>query len=335
MGSPSALSSRRLWPTPQHNPEEYRVFQLRKIPEFERCVQLNSVTFNAPNVQAYSFYWNFSIITMHAHSRGDSFHSVLSDPRVKGGVWLYMPLDDGEHIVEIWKRKRKMSREVAFIVSYVLMSRYMILMSLKLRTNRNRIGVMGAYPKRAYLCRAKLLDCLAGAQRRVFFDRSHLGIHEVHMANHQPSQPTSGLQLPTPLSAYPRAHCFEEFFYTEAPLSNTTRVAVCRIDTYVSGLLLCDRDGHLTHVGQIRRDCLQPWVHVKSSESMWMGFLQRPDGPYVSSIEWTYPTSSNLFYLEVRWQDRLEWWFSYRQCQVYHNGQLSPSTVRGIPVRTR
>lgn len=78
---------------------------------------MTSVLCNDPKPTAYSFYWGCRIITIHAHTPGEdlSFYEALKEPW--GSLWLHMPLDSNERIVDIWKRHRKFTQEATLIVS--------------------------------------------------------------------------------------------------------------------------------------------------------------------------------------------------------------------------
>lgn len=67
------------------------------------AARLLTLTYNTPDVIAYSARWKGRIMSLHAHLPGED--SAL----YKGyeeGIWVYFPLEKGERISEIWKHSQ-------------------------------------------------------------------------------------------------------------------------------------------------------------------------------------------------------------------------------------
>ncbi|XP_044717416.1 uncharacterized protein HRG_08924 [Hirsutella rhossiliensis] len=71
---------------------------------------------NHPEATGYSFLWDCGLVHIHAHVAGEDTAFYRSLPP---GSWLYMPVDHGEFISEIWQQKSLFFREraIAFVTN--------------------------------------------------------------------------------------------------------------------------------------------------------------------------------------------------------------------------
>jgi hypothetical protein len=71
--------------------------------------------------------------------------------------------------------------------------------------------------------------------------------------------------------------------------------------------------------------------------ALWLGFADTAlQGPSVTRIATSRPVetemkteSEGVTWFALPCRGRLEWWFSFRQCRVYHEGRASPETWAG------
>lgn len=78
-----------------------------------------SLTCNDSRATAYSACWNGSIVYLHTHtiSESQAFYNDGVMAQGKKAIWLYMPRDEDEYVSQIWKRSRRLTRELALLVS--------------------------------------------------------------------------------------------------------------------------------------------------------------------------------------------------------------------------
>ena len=201
-----------------------------------------------------------------------------------------------------------------------------------MRTNKRRVSVMGAHPKQCWPpCSYLYLDQVGSGPGPVFFNDFAFGIRELAFETPQPVHITQSPSLPKPESPYPESTSLEEYFYTSAILDNVTELTPCRFETgsgsFISGLLLRYSNGCRACVGQIRLDRLQHSLAVGTSQKMCLGFSQISDGcPRLVSVGFSGLSRIDLNNLEIPLCGKLEWWFSHRQCKVYHDGRASLKT---------
>ena len=174
---------------------------------------------------------------------------------------------------------------------------------------------------------------------RIYFDISPDGIHELALDGPLPPQPAAGQPpLPQPESPCPRHHQEDEnYYYSTAVLDSVAAVTPCWAAErgVVVGLLLHYRDGRQASLGQVRLDWLQqpPVRVIDPARGMWFRFALSPEGcPNVDALAFDPPPPAQRAepgHFPIAWRGTLEWWFSHRQCQLWHDGQSSPPTVRG------
>ncbi|KAK5625066.1 hypothetical protein RRF57_000782 [Xylaria bambusicola] len=304
-----------LWDTPQPHPERLRFTILMKPSDPLRMTALRL----DEKVTGYSFCWNKHVVALKAHFPGEdlSYYKYVTS-NYPHALWLYIPFYPGERITEIWQRRRKHGREVAFIAI----------------TNIGRIHLMGAYPKSCWHpCSYELLYKADLNDSPFFVDESPAGIHAVA------SRPIVGniakRYFPIVSTPYPKSMSYEDYLYTTARVDNVARVRLCRTEcsSIITGLVFDYTDGHQESVGQTRLDCLEDPIAVDVSQKMWLrmsrsawGFPQVVDAGFLPISK--SQGESEGEYLYIMWHGVLEWWFSMNQCQLFHNGQASFTTRR-------
>lgn len=103
-----------LWAAPQLCPERLRLIKLTAstAPLKMASLKLGS------EVIGYTFCWNNRIIALkpHSYKKNLSYYKYIAADHPHA-LWSYVPLRSYERIIEIWQRRRKYGKEIAFIVS--------------------------------------------------------------------------------------------------------------------------------------------------------------------------------------------------------------------------
>lgn len=275
---------------------------------------MNLFQYNRPDIIGYSVCCNPAPIMLHAHtSKDDDLSFYQSAPR--HSVWVYVPLEQDEKIESIWMRARsRLNLEVALVF----------------HTDKGRTHLLGAQAKSALLaCPWILLDRPNGEPGHLFFDRKPFGISLLGLSSKTPEQVPMPA-LPEPLSSNPQQFSMEGMHWSKASVEDVVAVSCCRPTARaysdIIGLVFYYSDGRKACVGQIRLDCLGSPLVVNSSHNIYLGFKTTDmECPYIARVE----MSSNVvddtvrMWLEVSWKGSIEWWYSSRQCQVWHNGRRS------------
>ncbi|KAL2016084.1 hypothetical protein VTK56DRAFT_4291 [Thermocarpiscus australiensis] len=291
-------------------------------------MRMTSLVCNAPGTTAYSVCCDNRPYTIRAHTAGErdlAFYSAEEMPDRHAAVWLYAPIAGNERVAEIWVRRWE---------TYM----YIYHAAFILRTDQDRTLVLGPDPvDPGFGHDAYTLVYRAGEKPgRIHFDISPEGIHELALEAPLPPQPAAGQPpLPQPESPCPR-HCEEDenYFYSAAVLDGVAAVTPCRAAErgIIVGLLLHYHDGRQASLGQVRLDRLQqPALRVVDPPGrMWLRFALAPDGcPNVDAITFD-PQRAGPEHFPVAWRGTLEWWFSHRQCRLWHDQRSTPPTVRGL-----
>lgn len=238
-------------------------------------------------------------------------------------VWVYIPLAKRERISALWKRPRRaFNRDLglAFVITG--------------SKNATRVAVAGAEGTR-YLSEMewKLMDA-PGSRRgpsRLFYDSHPNGIRQLMFESREPDKPTSCPVLSRPALFSPHTGSDEGFFWSSASLEGVTALRQCRRGNSqgrqeVIGLLFTHADGTVSSVGQVRWDCLGKRSDVAGSDDLWLAFERTASRcPYISDAQLSPSERPGRFRLS--WRGRLEWWYSYRQCQIRYDGRTSINLV--------
>lgn len=159
----------------------------------------------------------------------------------------------------------------------------------------------------------------------VFFLHNREGVEELFF---ETLSPPVGEQLmfPEPENMPPEIDAREQLsFFTFANLSGVVHVRPCYLalkdHDVIKGLLLVDKYGHRSSVGQIRPDKLSDSLDVTGGV-FHLGFVKGKSGFQAVRVQNTAPDEEDgLFWLACPTYGRLEWWFSWRNSQVYHDGR--------------
>ncbi|KAI2631848.1 hypothetical protein GGR54DRAFT_2487 [Hypoxylon sp. NC1633] len=273
---------------------------------------------NNLDITGYSIFWDESLIYMHAHTEGEKL-SFYDHPTRANGFWLYMPLDHGEFLEDIWARRNRLPPGDGLVF----------------RTNRGRIMTAGPYLHPGPLKYSwEHLQTLENTPSRLFFQYSASGISSLGLETSPPISLKNPVGL-RPFSPPPKCLTLRSFFFSRASLEDVVEVTPCCMEaagiSAIIGLLFRYADGHRWSVGEVRFDLLQDGIRVNNSEAMTLGFATPRGYPYVTSfrhsnVDRGQSDRSQLVLLDIHWTGYLEWWFSRQQCKVYHNGQASPET---------
>lgn len=165
----------------------------------------------------------------------------------------------------------------------------------------------------------------------IFYEAFFPGI--LRFAVDFPASDSIGSLPPPPQpSSEPERLGMEDYFYTCATLDDIksfrpsySHQGGIRV---ITGLLFLDADGHESCVGQVRYDSLGDKQEVDKSEKLWLAFIILEEQPCVIRVETSNALEGvgDFYWLDVPWKGKLEWWFSHRQCRVYHGDRSSPRT---------
>lgn len=299
------------------------------------CLKLNF-----PGVFAYSICLRpGGFITMHAHIQGESYDFYRESSIGRPSIWQYMPIDKDEHIFKIWNRKGFDARELAIMVRFYLslpvpsLSQVLTL-STWFQTNKNRTMIFGPYRRRdwGHSIWILLFDQFEKQPIRLYFDESSNGVRYLAFETPSPSTERQVPNLPNPQSTHcPPCLYIEDYFYTSASLEDITTLTTCQREQdgtiIIIGLLFTYSNGRQSCVGQIRCDSLGPSQSIIPTTRLSLGFLLEDRKPRVAKVCISEESECNeLIWLRVPWTGVLEWWFSIRQCKIYHGNQESPET---------
>ncbi|EKJ73077.1 hypothetical protein FPSE_06690 [Fusarium pseudograminearum CS3096] len=300
---------------PQHPEIRYRTRQFCQVPSREPP-RLSVFRYNSPNITGFSICCGPAPIALHAHTSDEdlSFYQHVSEY----STWIYMPLEKNERIVRIWMRARNcLNREVALVFE----------------TDKGHTKLFGAQTTPNLLaCRWILLDAPQGQPGHLFFDDNPDGIRWISLDS-QPPIGTSLLHLPVASCPHPCLPNNDGFIWSSASVQDVVNMRVCRRNTRdrteVMGLLFYYSDGKQASVGQVRLDKLDELQTIDHSQSLYLGFERSKRwAPYISKVRTSVSQLDNTvnMWFEVSWSGTLEWWLSWRQCQVYQDGRKSLPT---------
>ncbi|KAH7268269.1 hypothetical protein B0J15DRAFT_578329 [Fusarium solani] len=195
-------------------------------------------------------------------------------------------------------------------------------LAIAFETNKQRTMLLGGWPLPVLPGIGwTLLASSEGAPGHFFFDLGPRGIRTLLFDSPPPAPTIPQPRLPIPLSPRPLSRTLEEFYWSSAPTEDIVQILPSyhhRGGEY--GTKAC--------VGQVRLDHLGPALIPDYSQRLYLGFKRLKEGPFVEDVKLslTPPDSSLLSWLEVSWSERLEWWYSYRQCRVWQGNRASPAT---------
>ncbi|KAF5022665.1 hypothetical protein F66182_5283 [Fusarium sp. NRRL 66182] len=288
---------------------------------------------NAPRVCGYSFLLDQdAFYRIVAHKSGESPSKRRDEFEKFDESWLYMPIDPGERITELWLRE-----EVGHHESFGTWKGK----TLIIRTNKNRSLVLGTnqgsnWPA-SYNVEStyKAIAALPETPLRMFYAKVNrakgwLGFEQAPTWDHREvkiRQPCLRM-----LSVFA-----DGYKYTSINLDHVKFVTPCRawkkmLNNAIVGLLFTYADGRQRCAGQVRPDCLEAPIEI-STDTMWMGCTRStcydwhetawPPSGESASIDWLgfskpLPQRERA-YLEIPLRGRLDWCFSTYNCAVSYS----------------
>lgn len=110
-----------LWSTPLPSMERLRVYDFGGM---SRPLRMASLLWNSQGCTGYSFFWDYRIAKLHAHTPGEDISSYNAMSVCRDAVWLHLPMDANEKVASIWQRYESLHSESSLIVScsYLLAS---------------------------------------------------------------------------------------------------------------------------------------------------------------------------------------------------------------------
>lgn len=223
---------------------------------------------------------------IHTHKAGEDL-SCYS--REAAQCWLYSPVSKGESITHVYRRKERIVRNQAIVVSptysvppaceltdvfcAVQDQQGSTLLCRRVLEAREQVGGQGGAvaamgPASTDETRHLLLICAFAFNNEFEYQE--------------------GLDGPLPLASDNSLNSRKEpFFYSRADLSGLLHVTICRIgdSDVVSGLLLHFYDDRTEAVGQVRLDFLRDELPAGHAKPLYLGFKRDGDGcPYVSTV---------------------------------------------------
>ncbi|KAL7902144.1 hypothetical protein HDV64DRAFT_239517 [Trichoderma sp. TUCIM 5745] len=283
--------------------------------------KFNRVMINHPETTGYSVAWNAAHRSLRIirHTSKDS-SSGFTDMPEDTTIWLYIPINHGELLKEIWRR------------SYL--QHYRETVDLILVTTNGRIYVLGNHPTPGHIYSYSRIATLQSQPDYLYVDQS-AGIRELAL-NPAPNVDNTALEgrLPAPKSDYPAITPTEKYFYTSAPLLNLSSIKICKFRGVITGILLNYYNGSQASLGHVRHDLLSDAQQIPRDATIRFAVSRTDDKcPYVSNVLLITPDTTQRFSpanlgfdLEVTCCGLLEWWFTRRQCQLAHEGRSSVPT---------
>lgn len=336
------------WPTPQFLDRQWFCLcgDLYKIFKSD-LIHMAAVKVDDPSITGYSVCCTLEPVAIHAHSPNEDTEFYRENESV-GTVWQHMPLNKGEAVVEIWKIEAVdglgwafavWPPPLPFIVHTTCHAR--ALTPIQFRTNKDRTAVLGPWPWQDEAA-WKILHQPWSDRRpgQIFYESSSSRIRllgfEQRLVSPPPPPPPPPALTPPPTLPRPASTLTEAYFYSSAALDGVAAVTPCRCRVggvrVTRGLLLHHADGGVSCVGEVRLHGLGPRREVDGA--LWLGFGETAlEGPNVLEVATSRPGErEGVAWLMVPCEGRLEWWFSFRQCRVYHEGRASPETTEDAVV---
>lgn len=198
-----------------------------------------------------------------------------------------------------------------------------MLKRLQLKTSRDRILVLGPHLKMQPRTRLSILDLPCQERSsRVFFEKSPIGVRTIAFEGASPGRALSH-PVNLPQTTHERVSTLQmPWFYSTASLLGVKEIVPCEryigVQRNIIGLLLRYSDGHEASLGQVRLDCLAAPKQVIGHTSFWLGFSADRYGRYVVHLELSRGAhDGNLCWVEIRYDDSVDWWFSYHHSDVF------------------
>ncbi|KAF4963233.1 hypothetical protein FSARC_8731 [Fusarium sarcochroum] len=305
---------------------------------------IRTVEWNKPEIYGYAFcVWMDTIMKILPHETGQKLLYDFPSKRQYTYSWIYMPMDPGERISELWVRNYGVKRVDNTPGPAT---------TLMLRTSKGRRLTLGPQlkfnqpsnfdPHATYKAVAVLPPTEPCRMYYATQDQSvtWMRFEKVSTRNQFKVQLSTNKAFELDPS-----EC--KYHYSSAELDGVRQITPCnswrshRPDA-ILGLLLTYADGRQRTVGEVRLDFLGDTIDV-SSETMWLGHTERKEiglnaccAHTASGIDWISfskpeeeeeeeedddddddEDSRGCF--EVPMKGRLDWYFSDHQCHLFHH----------------
>lgn len=133
---------------------------------------------------------------------------------------------------------------------------------------------------------------------------------------------TEKLRLPSPIADPPLLPA-DELLYSEAALSNVEKIILGKNEACITGVVLYYSNGRRASLGWFSSDSLAAAEKVDSC-CLWLRVEKKSvKFPQIMSISCRRPAMESK-YFHIKWSGALAWWFSFRQCQLFYDGQQTP-----------
>lgn len=289
--------------------------------------------------------WCDGLITMITHSSNPKDARLYNVPkRDWRSVWVYIPMEEGDHITNVWVRKSfsksnslvvsKFSRNDNAAVRAIHNQRDRLTLR-QFRTKMGRTHRIGPSPEEGWGA-GLYVTWAAGLtpEDNLLFDDNPKKVQAIavssKIAKNIQSEPP--LELYEPVSRRPRWD-IHDAFWSIASLEN---VVACRLNydhighiRRLTGIVFDYSDGHSEVVGQVRPELLCETLEITDSvQSIWL-----------FSVDYTYLRASLSLTsmpketsMEIPLRGQLEWWWAVNASFAHHNdtGHLSMA----VPIRT-
>jgi hypothetical protein len=282
--------------------------------------QMVACPYSGPNVTGISVCCNPAPLKFHVHVQGEDSDALpIYEGTPETSSWTYYPLAKHERIMSMWVRNcRRSDSELGILIE----------------TSRKRAFVIGTQGWRVARNQWTLADVPEGEPATFHYDLHEYGARELVFTNPTPKYYNKRRpRLVPPQLPCPPPSPQEWYMWNAASTSGITSMRACLSQRLgrrvVRGLLFRYCDGLEESVGEVRFDSLTPPTQIDEGSTMWFEFDKTPDGcPHLVDVSFQPPhPGEQRFLMPINGHGHIEWWFSYRQCLVWHDGHVSPSVM--------
>ncbi len=162
-----------------------------------------------------------------------------------------------------------------------------------------------------------LITSLSNTPTSIYMDLVH-GLRAITLGLGATGTATAAPALPVPKSPYPSG--LDDYFYSIAQLESVREIQFSQLPECITGIVLHYGDGNSASLGSIELKHLSKRRQVK--DALWVRVVPAHKAPLprVVDILLEPPLKNQHEYLRVSLHGSLEWWYSVRQCQLYHGG---------------
>ncbi|VUC36974.1 unnamed protein product, partial [Clonostachys rosea] len=292
---------RCLWPAPQSQPSNLRLWSL------DECTYQTRMTYldlNKPSTRGYSICWYYDLMAIcPLNSDGDKPNYQAWDIDRPKTIWVYLPIDQGEMIVELWKAVAENATVLVFVTSH------------------GRTLTLGVRPRPTPNHDPEwLLQDQFQGEHTLLAEESWSGV--ARMAFPTP-QPTPQGDPPTILPPVEYPEHFQELWYSSTELTGIVSMRICRMGKVIIGLLLSYKDGRQRTLGEVRFDCLEEEIDTEGTRGI--AYRLSEKRRTIRKLR-TVDPEERVYNLEdekkgrhfVPWRGTWHWWFSYTECMLSH-----------------